>query len=624
MKLKVFIFAIALILAAPIHAQQVQSVVVTANPLWTDTGIGLTNEEIVGITAAGSWNVAYPEGTSFCGPDGYTSDDSTADNFYLYAPHGALIAYVGSNPYQGHWGDGTFFPQTSGYWDIGSSNQFVNPQAGELWLGFNDDAVSEWVYDNAGSVTAQITINPTRSNSITNGLVAYYPFNGNANDASGNGLNGTMWNSPTFVTGPIWGSEAIHLVGQGEDGTSGQYVTIPSIDFSSMGSFTISLWADIQGDTSSDGAEFLICFGQEPPNGDPALGISYYSPGNSLSLGAGNVGVSSTTTSYLNQWHRYSMVYANGVLTAYFDGQVLGTASGSIHSTAGNAGMGIHWWNGGVSTRFIGSLADVRIYNRALSSQEISTLAGLQPPNNVTLTISACQGGSVSYQSASAGSGTVSGGQSYPLQVSVGDSVSLTANTSSFGSVSDFFSSWSVSSGVTGTGGTPIVTESKSITAVVNSDSQITASFSAFPETQEHWSGYVIGVPNSSGDFQASMVSDVKGSWTVPTVQTSSGSSKSSTWIGIGGVGGFLTPLVQIGTEQDCNSGSPNYYAWWEQIPGGPNTINNFPVSAGDTISAEVSYLPESSGYLLIITDLSQPLNSNNPFSSLLKNSQKV
>ena len=28
---------------------------------------------------------------------------------------------------------------------------------------------------------------------LTNGLVAYYPFNGNANDASGNGNNGTVF-----------------------------------------------------------------------------------------------------------------------------------------------------------------------------------------------------------------------------------------------------------------------------------------------------------------------------------------------------------------------------------------------------------------------------------------------
>ena len=33
----------------------------------------------------------------------------------------------------------------------------------------------------------------------TNGLVAYYPFNGNANDASGNGNNGTV-NGATLTT----------------------------------------------------------------------------------------------------------------------------------------------------------------------------------------------------------------------------------------------------------------------------------------------------------------------------------------------------------------------------------------------------------------------------------------
>ncbi len=36
-------------------------------------------------------------------------------------------------------------------------------------------------------------------NSLTNGLVAYYPFSGNANDASGNGNNGTTQNV-CFVT----------------------------------------------------------------------------------------------------------------------------------------------------------------------------------------------------------------------------------------------------------------------------------------------------------------------------------------------------------------------------------------------------------------------------------------
>src|ERR1044071_3034587 len=34
---------------------------------------------------------------------------------------------------------------------------------------------------------------------LNQGLVAYYPFNGNANDASGNGNNGVLQNGVTFV-----------------------------------------------------------------------------------------------------------------------------------------------------------------------------------------------------------------------------------------------------------------------------------------------------------------------------------------------------------------------------------------------------------------------------------------
>lgn len=91
--------------------------------------------------------------------------------------------------------------------------------------------------------------------------------------------------------------------------------------------------------------------------------------------------------SFLNQWHRYSLVYSDGVLTGYLDGQVVGTANGSMASTAGNAGMGIHWWDfsPGVSTRFIGSIADVRIYDRALSAQEISVLSSVPEPCSTVL-----------------------------------------------------------------------------------------------------------------------------------------------------------------------------------------------------------------------------------------------
>src|SRR6266516_2522215 len=42
-------------------------------------------------------------------------------------------------------------------------------------------------------VTVSLTVQVHAQTFLTNGLVAYYPFNGNANDASGNGNNGTNY-----------------------------------------------------------------------------------------------------------------------------------------------------------------------------------------------------------------------------------------------------------------------------------------------------------------------------------------------------------------------------------------------------------------------------------------------
>src|ERR1017187_9384521 len=42
------------------------------------------------------------------------------------------------------------------------------------------------------TITASLAVQGQSQSFLTNGLVAYYPFIGNANDASGNGNNGTV------------------------------------------------------------------------------------------------------------------------------------------------------------------------------------------------------------------------------------------------------------------------------------------------------------------------------------------------------------------------------------------------------------------------------------------------
>jgi hypothetical protein len=100
--------------------------------------------------------------------------------------------------------------------------------------------------------------------------------------------------------------------------------------------------------------------------------------------------------------------------------------------------------------------------------------------------------------------------------------------------------------------------------------------------TSSNWSGYAV-----SGAGQA--FTDVKATWVEPTVTCPArGTSSSSYWVGLGGYAAGATGLEQIGTSVDCQNGSPSTYSWYELIPA-PSVDTNLAVSAGDTISAEVS-----------------------------------
>ena len=99
--------------------------------------------------------------------------------------------------------------------------------------------------------------------------------------------------------------------------------------------------------------------------------------------------------------------------------------------------------------------------------------------------------------------------------------------------------------------------------------------------TSSNWSGYV-----ASGAGQA--FTDVKGTWTQPTVTCAPRSTAySSFWVGLGGAAGG-TGLEQIGTSADCQNGNPVYSSWWEILPATSTPIP-FTPAPGDVIAGEVS-----------------------------------
>src|SRR5579859_8153676 len=89
---------------------------------------------------------------------------------------------------------------------------------------------------------------PSTRADITNGLVAYYPFNGNADDASGNGNNGTVVGA-VFTNGP--GDAAALMFA----GNSSSYVEVPeSASLEPANALSIAMWCNgVPGDPCGGG-----------------------------------------------------------------------------------------------------------------------------------------------------------------------------------------------------------------------------------------------------------------------------------------------------------------------------------------------------------------------------------
>jgi hypothetical protein len=101
--------------------------------------------------------------------------------------------------------------------------------------------------------------------------------------------------------------------------------------------------------------------------------------------------------------------------------------------------------------------------------------------------------------------------------------------------------------------------------------------------TSTNWSGYAVTAANDT-------VTSVTGSWKVPTATCKSPGPKTgyaAFWVGIDGYSS--DSVEQTGTDSDCSSGSPVYYAWYEFYPE-PSRNISMTIVPGDIISASVTY----------------------------------
>lgn len=203
----------------------------------------------------------------------------------------------------------------------------------------------------------------------TTGLVGWWRFDEgvgtSAEDRSGHGNVGTLVNSPTWVTSGVRGG------GLQFNGTN--YVTVSSsssLDLSA-GEFTITMWLKI--DPNSQAWSTLIAKG----SGSNNWSIQRYSNTNDLILYDNNDGNNTTFVGLWaviddNQWHFLVWKESGSNATIYIDNLNKGTnafhnpsqTSDNVYIGAGRSAL----------VPITGILDDVRIYNRALTSQDLYML----------------------------------------------------------------------------------------------------------------------------------------------------------------------------------------------------------------------------------------------------------
>ena len=197
----------------------------------------------------------------------------------------------------------------------------------------------------------------------TTGLVGYWPFNGNANDESGNGNNGAPSSGVTLTTDRFFSSNAAY------DFNGSGNISLTSPPTTGAQDFTISGWVKTNNTSVRKG---IACWGQDNP-----WQSTYFFITNTGYLNFGfayNGGPQSSTFIADNQWHHVAVKCTSGLIQLYLDGQPTATALQMNPNISGaNKALGANIDNSG-SNNFVGSLDDIGIWNRALTQQEITNL----------------------------------------------------------------------------------------------------------------------------------------------------------------------------------------------------------------------------------------------------------
>lgn len=210
----------------------------------------------------------------------------------------------------------------------------------------------------------------------TNGLVGWWPFNGNANDESGNGNNGTV-NGATLTADRFGNTNKAYSF----NGSS--YIAIAHNSTFNMQQATWSVWVNKNSSTTGNG---MYIFGKRDNaqhqvtfcTGDGNMQLGWAS-GQAIGINGGNI---------VSSWHMLTITYDQTIPSSnasfYYDGILQGTSTIQPFSFLnGDIRFGIEV-NNSYWQAFNGLIDDGIIYNRILTNSEILQLYNGCTGNEIT------------------------------------------------------------------------------------------------------------------------------------------------------------------------------------------------------------------------------------------------
>jgi hypothetical protein len=236
------------------------------------------------------------------------------------------------------------------------------------------------------------TLSPRVLGATTDGLIAHYAFDGNANDVSGNGNNGTPVNGPTYTTGKI--GQALNAnAGYNGNANTGSFIELPAGSAQAgSGNLTVAAWTYYQGTGFGNAVSTQVSGG----GGQPGYSLGYSSATQAyFRVDSGSTFKLASSQTLSPGWHHIVGTFVQGsAVSIYVDGvlaqtQSSGVPSGNIRGPNPPRIGDVAQFSAGDARAWIpfkGLIDDVRVYNRALSLAEIQDIYAATDGGTVTIT----------------------------------------------------------------------------------------------------------------------------------------------------------------------------------------------------------------------------------------------